>query len=172
MIRRATPDDLDALVALEDASFEMYRITRARFARMLLHETRPVLVLDGVMMDGTGPRAPLVGYVSVLARRGVTEARLFSITVSAAARGRGAGRALLAAADDAARSLGCTSIRLEVAASNDAAIRLYTAAGYVPVHTWPDYYGPGQPGVVYRCRLNRDTVTAPCSTPTTRSSNG
>lgn len=172
MIRPAAPRDLDALVALEAASFDMYRITRARFARMLLHETRPVLVLDGVVMDGAEPRAPLVGYVSVLARRGVAEARLFSIAVSAAARGRGVGRSLLTAAADAARSLGCTSIRLEVAASNDAAIRLYTAAGYVPVHTWPDYYGPGRPGVVYRCRLIGDTVTAPCSTPTTPSSNG
>lgn len=142
-LRPARAADLDALVALEDACFDTHRIARPTFARMLLHATRPVIVLD----DGAGG---IAGYASVLARRGFAEARLFSIAVAPQRRANGTGRALLAAAESAAARLGCTSLRLEVDPSNAAAVRLYESAGYRPVRTWPDWYGPGRPAVVYR----------------------
>ena len=57
------------------------------------------------------------------------------------ARGRGTGRALLAALEDLARDLGYAVARLDTGARQPGAQRLYERAGYVAV---PDYNGnPG-----------------------------
>ncbi len=47
-------------------------------------------------------------------------------------RGNGIGRALLAAVERHARSLGCCKITLEVLDTNDGAKRLYAAVGFGP----------------------------------------
>ena len=146
MIRPAQAGDVDALVRLENDSFDVYPIARARFARLIGHASRPLLVFE----DAGGA---LLGYVSVIGRRGVPQARIFSIAVAAAARGRGVGRALLAAANTAAQALHCTSIRLEVEESNSAARALYASAGYEIVRTETNYYGPGRSAVVYLRQL-------------------
>ncbi len=57
------------------------------------------------------------------------------IAVDAAARGRGVGRALLAAIEDKARTLGAGSVRLDVVDTNPDARRLYERVGFVPVRT-------------------------------------
>jgi GNAT superfamily N-acetyltransferase len=54
------------------------------------------------------------------------------------ARGRGVGRALLAALEDLARDLGYAVVRLDTGAKQPSAQRMYLRAGYVPV---PDYNG-------------------------------
>ncbi|MDG4592242.1 MAG: GNAT family N-acetyltransferase [Defluviicoccus sp.] len=46
-------------------------------------------------------------------------------------RGRGVGKALLAAAEDHARQRGCCKLTLEVLDNNAVALSAYTAAGYV-----------------------------------------
>ena len=51
--------------------------------------------------------------------------------VSLEARGRGVGSALLAAAEDWARTVGVRKIELHVFPHNDAAIALYGRVGYV-----------------------------------------
>ncbi len=48
-------------------------------------------------------------------------------------RGRGAGRLLLAALEDAARELGYTRVRLSTGDRQPEALGLYTSAGYVPI---------------------------------------
>ena len=146
MIRPAQPGDVDALAALEESCFDVHRIARATFARMLLHATRPLLVLD----DGAGGVA---GYASVLVRRGCPEARLFSIAIAPEFRVRGSGRALLAAAEAAVVALGCRTLRLEVDPENRSAVRLYESAGYTVAGRHEDWYGPGRPGLVYRRTL-------------------
>src|SRR6185295_11111428 len=45
-------------------------------------------------------------------------------------RGRGVGRALLGAVDDAARERGCVKVTLEVQENNRRARRIYEAAGF------------------------------------------
>jgi putative acetyltransferase len=59
------------------------------------------------------------------------EAELKRMFVPASQRGRGFGRRLLGAAEDAARAAGAVVIRLETGVAQPEAIGLYRAAGYV-----------------------------------------
>jgi putative acetyltransferase len=65
-------------------------------------------------------------------------AELRRMYVVPSARGRGLSRQLLAAIEDAARSLGYSLLRLETGNRQTAAIGLYRSAGYEPI----DRYGP------------------------------
>jgi molybdopterin-guanine dinucleotide biosynthesis protein A/ribosomal protein S18 acetylase RimI-like enzyme len=58
------------------------------------------------------------------------QAWVFDIELEPAARGRGLGRAAMLAAEDVARSLGFTSIGLNVFAANSRAAALYRSLGY------------------------------------------
>ncbi|GAC1303035.1 MAG: hypothetical protein NVSMB21_01700 [Vulcanimicrobiaceae bacterium] len=77
----------------------------------------------------------VVGVLVVQARSSLTSderiARLGGVVVDASLRGTGIGTRLLAAADDAARSLGCTSISLQSSARRTGARAFYRERGYV-----------------------------------------
>lgn len=57
---------------------------------------------------------------------------IHDFAVAPAYRGRGIGRALLAAVEEVARAAGCCKITLEVLAGNAPAQALYAAAGFAP----------------------------------------
>ena len=78
MIRHATLDDLEQLVALEERCFESDRISRRRFRHLLTRANASTLVAE------EGGR--LLGYVLVLFSRGTALARLYSIAVDREAR--------------------------------------------------------------------------------------
>jgi ribosomal protein S18 acetylase RimI-like enzyme len=88
-----------------------------------------VLVEDGVVVGGGGVR-----------RLGAGVGEIKRMWTAPEARGRGHGRRLLAALEDAARSLGYTRVRLDTAATMAPALALYRAAGYRSI---PDYNGNG-----------------------------
>lgn len=131
MIRLATLDDLDRLVALENSCFESDRITRRRFRHLLTRANASTIVADD---DG------LVGYVLVLFSRGTALARLYSIAVADKARGRGLARQLLAAAESEALRRGCVSMRSEVRRDNQASLNLFRSNGYEQFDEVTDYY--------------------------------
>jgi ribosomal protein S18 acetylase RimI-like enzyme len=62
---------------------------------------------------------------------------IHDIVVRRDRRGRGIGRALLAWAEDSARSLGCCKLTLEVLSNNHAALGAYRAAGFLPYQLDP-----------------------------------
>ncbi|MEM6677228.1 MAG: GNAT family N-acetyltransferase [Pseudomonadota bacterium] len=68
------------------------------------------------------------------------EAELLDIGIAPEARGRGHGRALLAACEARAAALGARRMLLEVAVDNASARALYTAAGYAKIGHRPAYY--------------------------------
>jgi ribosomal-protein-alanine N-acetyltransferase len=76
----------------------------------------------------------------------VDECQLFNIAIAREFQGQGLGRKLLQLVLKEARDAGCTSCFLEVRRSNDAAIALYAALGFVLVGMRKDYYPPMQPG--------------------------
>lgn len=134
-VRPATPADLDALVALEAATFATDRAERRAIRHAIGSPTISLLVaLDGPV---------LVGAATLERRRTSRRARLSSIAVAPARAGTGLGRLLLDAAEAEARRHGCTRLRLEVREDNGPGIRLYERAGYVRFETVPDYYEDG-----------------------------
>lgn len=134
-IRRATRTDLPALLALERSAFTTDHLSRRQYRRHLPSATAVVLAA----VDGS----VLLGKAIVFFRSQGDIARLYSIAVAHAARGRGLGQALLAAAEDAARERACTRMRLEVRQDNAGAIRLYERLGYHRFAARAGYYEDG-----------------------------
>ena len=104
------PDDLDALVALEQRCFTSDRLSRRSFRRWLEGDQRVLLVAR----DG----ARLAGYILVLFHRGTRLARMYSLAVDPDYRGRGLARRLISAGEDGARDSGRFYMRLEVSSKN------------------------------------------------------
>ena len=134
MLRDARPADLPALLALE-AQFPGDRMSPRQFRH---HLRNPAAALRVLVEAGR-----VRGYALVLVREGTRPARLYSIAVDRAARGRGIGAALLRDADRAARRRGRDRLRLEVRADNRAALALYERAGYRRFGRRPGYYEDG-----------------------------
>ncbi len=131
-LRAAAPADLDALVALETEAFEADRISRRSFRRLLESPTASFVVAE----DG----GRMAGYALILTRASTALARLYSLAVSPASRGRGIAAKLLAAAEEVAYDRGAIALRLEVRADNAGAIRLYERAGYRQFGAYMHYY--------------------------------
>lgn len=131
MIRRATAEDVDALVRLE-AIFPGDRISRRSFRRLLNRDSASILVYEEA--------SEIIADSVVLYRRGSSTGRIYSLVVHPHAQGRGIARALLKAAESAALSKGCTHLGLEVRVDNHAALALYVKSGYIPFEQINNYY--------------------------------
>lgn len=137
MIRLATPDDLDALLEIETESFTTDRLSRASYRRLLRRDSAVVLVYEDE------EHARIAGGAVVLFRRGLAAARLYSIAVTRAYRGRGIGTQLVEAALQATLDRGYLALRLEVREDNAEAIQLYERLGFQPAGRVERYYEDG-----------------------------
>jgi ribosomal-protein-alanine acetyltransferase len=144
-VRTARKQDLDAIHVVESRSFDHDRFSRGTLNRLLAATTAAFLVAE---IDGE-----VAGYASVLFRAGTRVARLYSIAVDPALRGQGVAAALIAAAENAARARGSRSVRLEVRASNKAALSLYERAGFTFLERKPGYYQNGEDALRLEKRL-------------------
>ncbi len=145
MIRDARISDLNALAALEERCFQIDRFNRRQFRYYITRAQGRLLVDER--------RGKLIGYALVLLRRGTSLARLYSIAVDPKARGKGAGRDLLEAAEEAAAEASCAYMRLEVRPDNEKSIRLYRSAGYRKLGKVSDYYEDGMEALRYEKAL-------------------
>lgn len=143
-VRRGAAQDAPALIALEQSSFDSDRLS----LRQLKHHVRSPSSDVWVAHDGA-----LLGYALVFHASRHRIARLYSIAVAAHARGRGVGRALMAAAIGGARERGAREMRLEVRQSNATAIALYTQLGFERFGERSGYYGDGEDAWRYRLSL-------------------
>ena len=134
-IRRASPLDLPALLALERSAFTTDHLSPRQYRQHLVSPTAIVLVAA----DESG----VLGTALIFFRRESDLARLYSIAVAHDARGRGVGEALLAAVEQAALRRGARRMRLEVRQDNAAAMRLYERGGYTRFAERPGYYEDG-----------------------------
>lgn len=144
-LRDATLADLPALLALE-AMFVSDRLSARQYRWHLRNANARLRVATAAGV--------LLGSSLVLFRRGARLARLYSLAITPALRGRGVGRRLLADAERGARARGCERLRLEVRADNAAAIALYQAAGYRRIAHVPAYYEDGAAGDRYEKLLS------------------
>ena len=129
-IRRMTLDDLDAVTAIEAATFPMpwsrrsfeQELTRNVAARYL------VAVVDG----------QVIGYAGAWVI--LDESHITNIAIDEAHRGYGHGKALTQELLQYLSNLGAAYATLEVRRSNQRAQHLYTSLGFEPVGWRKGYY--------------------------------
>lgn len=160
--RQATADDLEAIMALERASFP----TDAWSAAMMREELASP---HGwyVVVEQAGQ---VIGYAGLRAVHGAGDADVQTIALAADARGRGRGRALLTELLAEAERRRVRDVFLEVRADNPVAQALYVSEGFVEVGRRPRYYQPDDvDAIVMRLdlrgwaaqRAGRDASAAP-----------
>ena len=132
-VRSAILSDIDALIALEQASFDCDMLSKRSFRRHIQSAHSDLLV--AVEDDGT-----LLGYGLVLNRKGTRLARLYSLAVASTARGKGIAQLLLAQLEACAAQNERHYMRLEVAKNNRSAITLYEKCGYRIFGEYQNYY--------------------------------
>lgn len=133
-IRAATGSDLPALVALEQ-SFPGDRLTPSNFRYLIARPSAEIWVCVGT--------DAFLGDAIVLFKKHSRRARLYSLVVAPAARGRGIARTLVRAVEHAAAVRGCNRMSLEVRDDNAVAAALYAKLGYCFVGKIPRYYEDG-----------------------------
>ncbi|WP_417554516.1 ribosomal protein S18-alanine N-acetyltransferase [Microbacterium sp.] len=133
-LRLATAGDLDAIMALERASFPTDAWRESTMAAELTGEHGHYLVDE---QEGR-----VVGYGGLRALRGGSDADIQTIALSPENRGRGRGRTLLRALIAEAVSRGARELFLEVRADNPVAEGLYRSEGFAELGRRPRYYQP------------------------------
>lgn len=134
-LRTAAVADIDELLALEEICFTTDRLARRNFRWMIRQANAMLLVAES--------QDRLAGYILVLFRRHSRSARIYSVAVQPASRGKGIAEQLIDAAERAAAAVGCDAIHLEVRPENAAAIRLYEKHGYQRFGILPAFYEDG-----------------------------
>lgn len=144
-IRPARDADLDDVAAIERAVFND-PWSRRSFVDLV--DSEQVLFLVAADDDA------VVGYAVVLLTG--YESELANLAVARLMQHHGLGRRILDEVLTIARSRGSTEMFLEVRASNEAAIKLYTSAGFKAVGRRPRYYArPIEDAVVMKKALTR-----------------
>ena len=141
-VRRSRPDDHAAVADLTAAVYRGEGFSSAHYEPALRDVTSRAASATVLVAEVDGR---LVGAVTVATRGGEWaeqaapgEAVIRMLVVAAAARGSGAGEALVRACLDVAREDGCTLVRLSSQEDMTAAHRLYERLGFVrtPSFDW------------------------------------
>ncbi|MGD8165815.1 ribosomal protein S18-alanine N-acetyltransferase [Herbiconiux sp. P16] len=149
-LRRAGVADLDAIMALEEASFENDAWSRESMRRELANPHCYYLV--GV--DAEAGTDMVEGYAGLLCPMGSTDADIQTIAVSERSRGRGLGRQLMGRLLAEATTRRAKTVFLEVRADNPVAHALYVSLGFADIAVRPAYYQPdGVDAIVMRAEL-------------------
>lgn len=131
----ALPSHLDAVVALEQATFPEDAISRRSFRRFIDAPTADFYV-------AVDAQQKVQGYTVLLYRNSTNLARLYALVLATEVRGRGQGRALLQWAEQLADERHCLFLRTEIATSNTAAEQLFVSEGFRVIELREAYYPP------------------------------
>lgn len=147
-LRVATPEDLDAIMAIENRSFPTDAWNAETMAAELASPHGRYLVDE--------QDSAVIGYGGVRALRGSADADIQTIALLEEHRGQGRGRELLRALLSAAAERGAREVFLEVRADNPSAEGLYLAEGFEEIARRPHYYQPDDvDAIVMRLELRR-----------------
>ena len=141
----------DLLAALHAAAF-----SEAQSEVWSKADIADLLMSPGVLAHLARERDDPIGFI--LARIAADEAEVLTLAVRPDFRRRGAGRALVAAAAEAAEIAGAKVLFLEVAEDNLTAVALYESCGFRPTGRRKDYYvraGARIDALALRRELNR-----------------
>lgn len=146
--------DLDAVLAIELASFESHELGAAtalevrtrREAQLAEELARPWASLRVARWrSAAGGETVVVGYL--LAWKVVDELQLLNVAVAPSHRRRGVGRALVVELLARGRAEAIARVLLEVRASNAAALALYGSLGFVRFNLRAGYYADGEDAI-------------------------
>lgn len=133
--RRAKPSDINALSSLEEQFDPADRVSLRSWRRFLKGPASVwVVEIDNCVQAGA----------VVLYRRGVSLARLYSLSVAKRHWGQGLAQSLLTAATSEATFRGCIGLALEVRETNLRAISLYERFGFAIQGEKIGYYADGE----------------------------
>jgi len=132
MIRPAKIADLSDLVALEQQCFDIDKLSERSFRHFITKGKASLLVF--------ADDNKVIGYSLVLFHQNTSLARLYSLAISPATRGKGIANQLMIACEKDTLAHGVVSMRLEVHINNHAAIALYQKFGYRAFDIYPNYY--------------------------------
>ena len=133
-IRTATVDDLDAIMAIERASFPTDAWSAESMAAELVTNYSHYVVDEDA--------GEIIGYAGLRAIRGSADADVQTIALTASRRGEGRGRALLRTLLAEAVERRSREVFLEVRADNPGAEALYASEGFEEIGRRPRYYQP------------------------------
>ena len=152
-LRRATPDDLDAIMAIEDAVFTPDAWSRDSMRNELGLRDGYYLVAFPV-----GEPGQIDAYAGLFAPHRAPSADIQTIAVAESARRGGLGRVLMTQLTAEARSRGAVEVFLEVRADNDSAQNLYRSLGFEQLAVRKGYYKGGVDAIVMRLALETPQV--------------
>lgn len=153
-LRRAGPDDLDAVMAIETATFLSDGWTADGMLSELANAQCYYLVAHRPEFPGV-----VEGYAGLFCPRGAHEGDIQTIAVAESARRMGLGRVLMQSLVTEARKRGARQVFLEVRADNPGAKTLYESLGFAEIAVRTAYYQPdGVDAIVMR--LPVEPVTA------------
>jgi ribosomal-protein-alanine N-acetyltransferase len=136
-LRIATTDDVEAIMALETATFETDAWSSDSMSSELGSEhTYYLFAFDPATPD------VLAGYGGLLAPEDSGEADIQTLAVAPAARRNGLGRTLVTALLAEAAVRGAAEVFLEVRADNPNARALYDSLGFEQIAVRTKYYQP------------------------------
>ena len=164
-LREMAAGDLETIARLESELFGAEAWSRELLAAELAASQGPgadrrYVVVESEETDddaadratGAGPHGPrLLGYAGLYHAGGLTSADLLTIATVPASRGRGIASFMLTELVSTAREVGCPDVLLEVRQSNEAAQRLYTRHGFVPIGRRRRYYQVPPEDAVVMC---------------------
>jgi len=129
-----TADDLDQVLAIEQASFPTPWLRQHFLDELNSPHAFPLSAFDG---DGR-----LIGFICPMLL--LDEGHIMDVAVDPVCRGKGVGRLLVQRVLDDCRASGGSFVSLEVRVSNTAAIVLYKGMGFVETGLRKRYYKDGE----------------------------
>ncbi|MEN0652918.1 MULTISPECIES: ribosomal protein S18-alanine N-acetyltransferase [Hyphobacterium] len=109
-------------------------------------ELERLAAMDGMILTIRPEAGEPVGFA--LLQSVLDEAEVLTLAVTRTARGHGRGRALLEAAESAARERGARRVFLDVSDRNRAGLALYRAAGFRETGRRRAYYSDGSDAIL------------------------
>jgi [ribosomal protein S18]-alanine N-acetyltransferase len=156
ILRPYQPSDFDALLAMDQVCFpKTIAYGRREMKSYLQSEGSHCMVAEITGTEFPGPEISRTIAGFILTESDAEFAHVITLDVLESYRRQSVGSLLLEAAEREAVFRGITSMYLETATTNKAAIALWKKHGYVETATIENYYGRGQNAFEMQKQLER-----------------